>query len=61
MCKIFVDDTSLSSKVLDVNKPVIEFNADLEKITKGLINRKCNLTLIPIKKANEVIFSRKSI
>ena len=31
MCKIFADDTSLFSKVLHVNKSVIELNADLEK------------------------------
>ena len=34
MCKIFADDTSLFSKVLDVNKSVIELNADLEKINQ---------------------------
>ena len=34
MCKIFADDTSLYSKVLVVNKSVIELNADLEKISQ---------------------------
>ena len=34
MCKIFADDTSLFSKVLDVNKSVVELNADLEKINQ---------------------------
>ena len=34
MCKIFADDTSLLSKVLDVNKSVIELNPDLEKINQ---------------------------
>ena len=50
MCKIFADDTSLFSKVLDVNKSVVELKADLEKINNGLFNGKCNLTLIPINK-----------
>ena len=31
MCKIFADDTSLFSKVLDINKSVTELNTDLEK------------------------------
>ena len=31
MCKMFADDTSLFSKVLDVNKSVVELNADLGK------------------------------
>ena len=34
MCQILVDDTSLFSKVLDVNKSVVELNADLEKINQ---------------------------
>ena len=33
MCKIFADDTSLFSKVLDINKSVTELNTDLEKIS----------------------------
>ena len=31
MCKIFADDTSLFSKVLEINKTVTELNTDLEK------------------------------
>ena len=34
MCKIFANDTPLCSKVLDVDKSVIEFNAELEKINQ---------------------------
>ena len=34
MCKIFADDISLFSKVLDVNESVIELNANLEKINR---------------------------
>ena len=33
MCKIFADDTSLFSKVLDINKSVKELNTDSEKIS----------------------------
>ena len=34
MCKIFADDTSLFSKVLDMNQSVTELNLDLEKISQ---------------------------
>ena len=34
MCKIFADDFSPFSKVLDINKSVTELNADLEKISQ---------------------------
>ena len=34
MCKVFADDAFLFSKVLDVNKSVVELNADLEKINQ---------------------------
>ena len=50
LCKIFADDNSLFSKVLNVDKSVIELNADLEEINQWVINGKCNLTLIPINK-----------
>ena len=55
MCKIFADDTSIFSKVLDVNKSVIELNVDLEK-TNELIKGKCNLTLSPINKQVKLFF-----
>ena len=61
MCKIFADDTSLFSKVLDVNKSVIELNADLEKINQWAYQWKMQFNPDPNKQANEVIFSRKSI
>ena len=32
MCKVFADDTSLFSKVLDISKSVTELNTDLEKV-----------------------------
>ena len=34
ICKIFADDTSLFSKVLDINESANKLNTDLEKITK---------------------------
>ena len=34
ICKIFADDTSPFSKVLDINKPVTEVNTDLENISQ---------------------------
>ena len=48
MCKIFGDDTPFISKVLDVNKTVIELNATWKRSTNGFINGKCNLSLISI-------------
>ena len=48
MCKIFAGDTSLFSRVLDVNKSVTEVDTDLEKISLWVyINRKFSLILIP--------------
>ena len=34
ICKIFTGDTSLFSKVLDINESANKLNTDLEKITK---------------------------
>ena len=56
MCKIFADDTSLFSKVLDVNKSVIELNADLEKINQWAYQWKMGLTLTPINKQMKLFF-----
>ena len=61
MCKIFADDTSLFSKVLDVNKSVIELNADLEKINPWAYQWKTQFNPDLNKQANQVLFSRKSI
>ena len=61
LCKILADDTSLFSKVLDVDKSVIELNADLEKINQWAYQWKMQFNPDPNKQANEVIFSRKSI
>ena len=52
MWKIFVDDKSLFSKVLDINKSVIELNTDFEKISQW--NMPFNPD--PNKQANDIIF-----
>ena len=61
VCKMFADDTSFFSKVLDVNKLVIELNADLEKINQWAYQLKTQFNSDPNKQANQVLFSRKSI
>ena len=55
MCKSFADDTSLFSKVLDLNKSVVELNADLEKINQLAYQWKMQFNPDPNKQANEVI------
>ena len=61
ICKIFADDTSLFSKVLDVNKSVNELSSDLERINQWAYQWKMKFNPDPKKQANEVIFSRKSV
>ena len=61
ICKIFADDTSLFSKVLEVNKSVAELNADLEKINQWAYQWKMQFNPDSNKQANEIIFSQKSI
>ena len=60
ICKIFADDTSFFSKVLDVNKSTKKLNLDLEKISEWAFQWKMRFNHDPNKQANEVIFSRKS-
>ena len=59
MCKIFADDTSLFSKVLDINESAKTLNIDLEKINQWAFQWKMQFNPDPNKEANEVIFSRK--
>ena len=61
ICKIFADDTSLFSKILDVNKSVNELNSDLERTNQWAYHWKMQFDPDPKKQANEVIFSRKSV
>ena len=37
---MFADDTSVFSKVLDINKSVTELNTDLEKLSQWVYQRK---------------------
>ena len=59
MCKLFANDTSLFSKVLDVNKSVTELNTDLEKISQWSYQWKMQFNLDPNKQANKIIFPSK--
>ena len=60
ICKIFADDTSLFSKVLDVNQYTKKLNLDLEKISEWAFQWKMHINPDPNKQANEIIFSPKS-
>ena len=60
LCKIFADDTSLFSKVIDINESANNLNSDLEKITEWAHQWKMQFNPDPNKQANEVIFSKKS-
>ena len=61
MCKIFADDTSLFSKVLDINKSFNELKTDLKKISQWSYQWKMQFNSDPNKQANKVIFSRKLV
>ena len=56
ICKIFADDTSLFSKVLDINESAKTLNIDLEKINQWAFQWKMQFNPDPNKQANEVIF-----
>ena len=60
ICKILADDTSLFSKVLDVNESTKKLNFDLEKNIEWAFQWKIQFKPDPNKQDNEVIFSRKS-
>ena len=61
MCKFFPDDTSLFSKVLDINKSVIELNTDLEEISQWAYQWKMQFNPDRNKEANEIVFSGKLV
>ena len=58
ICKYFTDDTSLFSKVHDIDISAKKLNSDSEKISKWAFQWKINLD--PNKQVNEDIFSRKT-
>ena len=60
ICKIFADDTSLFSKVYDIDISAKELNSDLENISKWAFQWKMQFNPDPNKQANEVIYSRKT-
>ena len=60
LCKIFADDTSLFSKVYDIDISAKELNSDLEKISKWAFQWKMQFNPDPNKQANEVNFSKKN-
>ena len=59
MCKIFADDTSLFSKVIDKNNSNSQLNSDLAKISKWAFQWKMSFNPDPNKQAMEVRFSNK--
>ena len=61
MCKVFADNTSLFSKVIEINKSVTELNTDLEKISQWPYRWKMQFNPDSNKQANEINFSRKLV
>ena len=59
MCKIFADDTSLFSKVIDKKDSNSQPNSDLAKISKWALQWKISFNPDPNKQAIEVRFSNK--
>ena len=61
MCKTFSDDTSLFSKVIDLDKSVTELNTDLQKISQWTNQWKMQFNPDSKKQTNEDIFSCKLV
>ena len=59
--KLFADDTSIFSVVLDINQSVNQLNNDLKKISEWAHQWKMSFNPDLSKQAQEVIFSRKSV
>ena len=59
MCKIYADDTSLFSKVIDKNNLNFQLNSDLVKISKWVFQWKMSFNPDRNKQAIEVWFSNK--
>ena len=59
ICKMFANDTSLSSKVKDFNLFLSDINYDLETINQRAYQWKMLFNPDPNKQATEVLFSRK--
>ena len=59
MCKIFADDTSLFSTVIDKNNSNSQLNSDLAKISKWAFQWKMSFNPDPNKQSIEVRFSNE--
>ena len=59
MCKIFADDTSLFSKVIDKDNSNSQLNSGLAKISKWAFQWKMSFNPDPNKRAIKVCFSNK--
>ena len=60
ICKIFADDTSLFSKIIDTRNCQNTLNSDLEIIKNWAYQWKMQFNPDPKKQANQLIFSWKS-
>ena len=60
LCKMFVYDTSLFSKVYDIHTSASKHNDDFEKRSYWAYQWKMQFNPDPNKQANKVIFSRKT-
>ena len=59
ICKIFIDDTSLFSKVKDKNCSTVELNNDLKIISNWAFQWKMLFNADPNKQAVEILFSKR--
>ena len=59
ICKIFVDDTSLFSKVIDNNYSTVELNNDIKIMLNWAFKWKMLFNPDPYKQAVEILFSKK--
>ena len=59
ICKIFADDTSVFSEVIDTRNSQNALNSDLESISNWAYQWKLQFNIDPKKQVNKVIFSCK--
>ena len=59
VAKLFADDTSIFSTVVDINKSTDDLNKDLSTINSWALQWKMSFNPDPNKQATEVVFSRK--
>ena len=61
LCKIFADDTSLFSKVQDINRSANELNCDLEKVSNWAYQWKMQFNPDPSKQAKMKLYSLQNL